>query len=371
MTNNHMDTPDIPTPADIYRVYNFGAGPSALPLEVLMQVKEDLPSWHGRGYSVLEMGHRSKDFQKIADETSALLKELYGISDDYDVLFMQGGGHLQFAMIPLNLRSFGQGNYCVNGVWSSKAFSEAVRIGQAAEAVRVENRAPRQDEIRLTEDAGFLYYCSNETVNGIRYWYVPETKVALVSDMSSDFLSQKVDVSKFSIIFAGAQKNFGTAGLTVGIVKKDIIGQCPPTVPSMLDYATYAKSGSMYNTPPTFAIYVANLVCRWLMKQGGIEEMERRSIIKSGMIYDLIDSSKGFYKNHVEKKSRSRMNVVFNLEDETLNQKFLDEAKEKKIENIKGHRIVGGMRASLYNAVTIEAAEKLAEFMAQFQEQNR
>ncbi|MCD8339035.1 MAG: 3-phosphoserine/phosphohydroxythreonine transaminase, partial [Burkholderiales bacterium] len=292
-----MTTSNTEHSYDYFRIYNFGAGPSALPLEVLLQVKEDLPSWHGKGYSVLEMGHRSSDFQKICTETSNLLKELYGIGEDYDVLFMQGGGHLQFAMVPLNLRTFGQGNYCVNGVWSRKAFAEAVRIGQAAEAVRVENRAPRQDEIKQTEDAGFLYYCSNETVNGIRYWYVPQTSDLLVSDMSSDFLSQKVDVSKFAIIFAGAQKNFGPAGLTVAIIRKDIVGRCPPTVPSMLDYKTYLNSGSLYNTPPTFAIYVADLVCRWLIKEGGLEEMEKRSLIKSGMLYDVIDNSRGFYNN--------------------------------------------------------------------------
>ncbi len=355
----------------VERVYNFAAGPSALPLEVLTEVRDDLLSWQGRGLSILEMSHRSADFTRIHRDAIRMLRELYGISDDYEVLFIQGGGHLQFAMVPLNLQHYGQGNYCVNGVWSAKAFKEAIQLGRAAEAVRVEKRAPRQDEIAMTKDAGYLYYCSNETVNGIRYDYVPKTDALLVSDMSSDFLSKPVDVSKFAVIFAGAQKNFGPAGLTVAIVRKDVLDKCAPSVPTMLKYQTYAASESMYNTPPTFAIYVSNLVCRWLIAQGGVEEMERRSLVKSGMLYDLIDCSGGFYRNNVEKSSRSRMNVVFTLADPSLEKTFIEEAKLRNICNIKGHRIVGGMRASLYNAVSIEATEKLAEFMTAFAAEHR
>lgn len=348
------------------RVLNFAPGPSPLPLEVLLEVQKELPDWNGTGISVLEMSHRSKDFMGIYYETVKNLRELYGISDEYEVLFVQGGGHMEFAMVPLNFNFYGTGNYLVNGVWSQKAFKEAVKLGSAAEAARVVNRVPRQDEIAMSEEAGYLYYCSNETVNGIQYHYVPQSEAILVSDMSSDFLSKPVDISKYGLIYAGAQKNFGPAGLTVVIVKKDLLGNCSPTTPSMLDYLTYANSESMYNTPPTFAIYVSCLVSRWLLDQGGVQEMQRRSVVKSSMLYDVIDGSAGFYTNKVEKDSRSLMNVVFNLADESLNDEFLAKARERNIVNIKGHRIVGGMRASLYNSVTIEATEKLAEFMKDF-----
>ncbi len=350
----------------VNRVYNFSAGPSALPLEVLQDAQENLLSYQGMGLSVLEMVHRNESFLKIHREAIQMLRELYSINDDYEVLFCQGGGRMQFAMVPLNLKAFGLGNYCVNGIWSQGAFNEAVQLGGAIKAAYVEKRAPRQDELKLSSDASYLYYCSNETINGIRYNYVPDVSVPLVTDMSSDFVSQKLDISKFGLIFAGAQKNFGPAGLTVVIVRKDLLGKAQANIPTLLKYETYAKNESMYNTPPTFCIYIANLVCHWLIKEGGIEEMERRSLVKSKILYDVIDSSAGFYVNDIEKESRSRMNIVFTLRDESLNQKFLDEAKQKKIVNIKGHRVLGGMRASLYNAVTIEAAEALAEYMTKF-----
>ena len=350
------------------RIYNFAAGPSAMPLSVLEQAAAEMTDWHGLGLSILEMSHRSKDFIGIYRETVSLLRELYGIPDEYEVMFLQGGGHLEFAMVPMNFSVGGCGNYAVNGVWSKKAFKEAQKIGEAAEAACVDLRAPRQDEIKLTENASYLYYCSNETVNGIRYWYTPELSVPLIADMSSDFLSQPVDVRKFGLIFAGAQKNFGPAGLTVVIARRDLLGRADPSTPTMLDYETYAKSESMYNTPPTFAIYIANLVARWLLDQGGVKEMQRRSVIKSQILYDLIDQSEGFYYNNVEKISRSRMNVVFNLKDESLNDEFVRQAYEKRLANIKGHRILGGMRASLYNAVSIEAVEVLADYMKKFAE---
>lgn len=348
------------------RIFNFAAGPSAMPLPVLEEAASEMTDWHGIGYSILEMSHRSKEFMSIYHETVEMLRELYEIPDDYEVMFIQGGGHMQFAMVPLNFSVGGFGNYAVNGVWSRKAFLEAQKIGEAAEAACTEFRAPNQHELKITDGAAYLYYCSNETVNGIRYWYTPEVDVPLISDMSSDFLSQPVDISKFALIFAGAQKNFGPAGLTVVIARKDMLGKADSTTPTMLDYQTYAKSESMYNTPPTFAIYMSHLVCKWLLRQGGVKEMERRSVIKSQLIYNAIDYSEGFYTNKVEKLSRSRMNVVFNLKDESMNQMFIDEAAAKGLVNIKGHRIVGGMRASLYNAVSIEAAEALADFMKEF-----
>lgn len=348
------------------RVMSFAPGPSPLPLEVLLEIQRDLPDWNGTGISILEMSHRSPEFMGIYRETVANLRELYTVPEDYEILFVQGGGHMEFAMVPLNFKSYGIGNYLVNGVWSQKAFNEAVKLGGAAEAAHVANRVPSQEEIKESEGAGYLYYCSNETVNGVQYHYVPKTESILISDMSSDFLSRPVDISKYGLIYAGAQKNFGPAGLTVVIARKDLLGKCSPNTPSMLDYQTYAKSESMYNTPPTFAIYVACLVSRWLLKEGGVSEMNRRSIVKSSMLYDRIDNSDGFYRNRVEKKSRSLMNVVFDLHDEELNEAFINGAKERGIVSIKGHRIVGGMRASIYNSVTIEATEKLAQYMDDF-----
>lgn len=348
------------------RIYNFAAGPSAMPLPVLEEAAREMTNWKGRGLSILEMSHRSKDFVGIYKETVEMLRDLYKIDDDYEVMFLQGGGHLQFAMVPLNFSSEGAGNYAINGVWSKKAFLEAQRLGKAEIAIQTENRAPRDEEIRLSKDASYFYYCSNETVNGIRYPSIPKVGVKLISDMSSDFLSQPVPINKFGLIFAGAQKNFGPAGLTVVIARKELLGKPLDKTPTMLNYETYAKSESMYNTPPTFAIYMSNLVCHWLIKEGGVEEMQRRSIAKSSHLYKVIDESEGFYINKIQKDSRSRMNVVFNLKNEALNEVFLDGAKAKNIGNIKGHRIVGGMRASIYNAVTMEAVETLAEYMKQF-----
>lgn len=349
----------------MHRVFNFAAGPSALPIEVLKTIHEELFDWKGMGASVLEISHRSKQFTETIEETGELIKELYGINSDYEVLFVQGGGHLQFAMIPLNLQFLGRGAYAVNGVWSAKAFKEASKISQAGIAAQVEKRVPLEEELK-TEGAGFLYYCSNETVNGIQYHYVPKSKCVLACDMSSDFLSKPVDVSKYGVIFAGAQKNFGPAGLTVVIVRKDLLGKCGESTPTMLDYQTYAKSLSMFNTPPVFSIYVANLVAKWIKKQGGVEEMYRRSLLKSELLYSAIDQSGGFYYNDVKKEDRSLMNVVFNLKNPELEQEFIESAKKEDLFNVKGHRIVGGMRASIYNAVSVEGTQKLADFMKRF-----
>lgn len=352
-----------------HRVYNFAAGPSGLPVPVLEEIQKDLFNWKGMGASVMEISHRSKQFTALVEETVAMIRELYHFGDDYEVLFMQGGGHGQFAMVPLNLAGSGRGAYILNGIWSKKAFKEAEKLTGAAVACTAEKRAPRQEEINAC-GASYLYYCSNETVNGIQFDYVPETEAVLACDMSSDFMSRPVDVSRYGLIFAGAQKNFGPAGLTIGIVRKDLIGKARSMTPTMMDYATYAGNLSMYNTPPTFAIYVANLVSHWLLKEGGVEEMERRSIIKSSAIYNTVDSSEGFYYNDVESASRSRMNVVFNLRDKSLEEAFIREAAEENLMYLKGHRLLGGMRASLYNAVSIEACEKLADFMRRFAERH-
>lgn len=337
-----------------------------MPLEVLEEAASELTGWHGKGISVLEMSHRSADFQKIYEECTALLRELYAIPHTHEVMFLQGGGHLQFAMVPLNLAQSGIGNYAVNGVWSRKAFKEAEKISSAAECACAEFRAPAQRDIRLSENASYLYYCSNETVNGIQYPYIPEATVPLVADISSDFLSKPLPIERFGLLFAGAQKNFGPAGLTVAIARKDLLGHEAPRTPTMLSYETYAKSDSMYNTPPTFAIYLSLLVARWIKKEGGVSEMQRRSELKSSLLYDVIDASGGFYTNKVEKSSRSKMNVVFNLTDAALEPLMIEEAKKEDIVSIKGHRILGGMRASLYNAVSIEDAQALSDFMKEF-----
>ncbi|MEF9943001.1 MAG: 3-phosphoserine/phosphohydroxythreonine transaminase, partial [Burkholderiaceae bacterium] len=313
-----------------------------------------------------------KDFVAIQDETEALLRRLLGIPADYEVLLLQGGAHLQFAMVPINLMGAGtQADYIVNGVWSEKAAEEARRFGQVRVAGSIDDGAapgaPRQGELDLDEASSYVHYCSNETVNGIEFPYVPETgRVPLVADMSSHFLSRPVDVSRFGLIYAGAQKNFGPAGLTVVIVRKDLLGMCGKHWPTMLDYAVHAKAGSAYNTPPTYSIYIANLVLKWLERQGGVEGIEQRNIEKSALLYDAIDASGGFYANVVERDCRSRMNVPFFLKDSALDAEFLAGADQRGLVQLKGHRIVGGMRASIYNAMPVDGVRALVSYMQEF-----
>lgn len=351
------------------RCFNFAPGPAALPLEVLERARDELLDFRGEGASVMEISHRSRAFSAVHEGAQAMIRSLLGVPDDYAVLFMQGGGHGQFSAVPLNLLGGkASADYIVNGTWSKKAAKEASKFCRANVAASSEGvAAPRQDELSLDPEAAYVYYCDNETVHGVEFDYVPETGgVPLVCDMSSNIMSRPVDVSRYGAIWFGAQKNFGIAGLTVAIVRKDLLGRAGPACPMILDWKAYADKDSLFNTPPVFAIYMSGLVCEWLVAQGGVPEMARRAALKSGMLYEAIDGSGGFYASRVEKRCRSRMNVTFALADDALSPLFVEEAAKAGLKNVKGHRSVGGMRASVYNAVPVEAARELALFMKEF-----
>ena len=343
-----------------------------LPEPVLQAAQQEFVDWHGRGYSIMETSHRSEEFVAIMNETEQLLRELIGIPPDYRVLLLQGGAHLQFSMVPLNLLGAkSNADYILSGIWSEKAAEEARRFCKVT--VAADNAAhghiglPQQSELRLDPTAAYVHYCSNETINGLEFGYVPDTgAVPLVADMSSHFLSRPIDVSRFGLIYSGAQKNFGPAGLTVVIVREDLVGHCSPRWPTMLDYKTHADAHSMYNTPPTYSVYVANLVLKWLREQGGVAAIEKRNIEKSTLLYSAIDRS-GFYSNRIEPRDRSRMNVPFSLADERLDKVFLSEAAERGMVQLKGHRLVGGMRASIYNAMPLAGVQALVSFMQDFE----
>ena len=354
------------------RVYNFSSGPAKLPEEVLQQASEEMLSWHGRGYSIMETSHRSPEFTAIIEETEQLLRSLIGIPDDYSVLLLQGGAHLQFAMVPLNLLGpKTNADYLLTGIWSEKAAEEARRFCNvhvvADNAASDHTVVPGQSELNLDPAAAFVHYCSNETINGLEFSYVPDTgNVPLVADVSSHFLSRPLDVSRYGVIYGGAQKNFGPAGLTLVVVRNDLVGHCSPRWPTMLDYRTYAEAHSMYNTPPTYSVYIANLVLKWLRARGGVQGIERVNIAKATLLYDTIDRS-GFYSNRINKRDRSRMNVPFSLGDAKLDGPFLKEAGEHGLVQLKGHRLVGGMRASIYNAMPLEGVQALVDFMLDFE----
>lgn len=358
------------------RVINFSAGPAILPEEVLRQAQDEMLDWHGSGMSVMEMSHRGKEFQSIIDTAEADLRELLAIPANYKVLFLQGGATLQFAMVPANLlRGKKEADYIVTGSWSEKAVAEAKRFADVHIVANTKaekyTRAPSQAELQLSPDAAFVHVCTNETIHGVEFPYVPETgDVPLVADMSSHLLSRPIDVSRFGLIYAGAQKNVGPVGLTVVIVREDLIGQVLPGMPLMLDYAVHADNGSMYNTPPTYAIYVAGLVFQWLKKLGGLAAMEKINIEKAELLYDCIDQS-GFYRNPVNKEDRSRMNVPFTLPDPALEAEFLAGAKARGIVQIKGHKSVGGMRASMYNAMPLAGVQALVDYMNEFAASHR
>ena len=352
------------------RVFNFAAGPGILPLPVLEEVAANLVDYHDQGMSLIEMSHRGAVFSQIIRETKDLLRELLRIPDTHDVLFLQGGGHTQFAMVPLNLLgAAAEASYIVSGIWSKKAAAEAAKfchvnvIGTPSKSA-----IPAAESVVVANDAAYLYYCMNETVNGMEFNYIPQCPecVPLVSDVSSDFLSRPIDFNRHALVFAGAQKNFGPAGLTVVIVRKDLLGLAGDTCPTMLNYEVHSQAGSMYNTPPTLAIWVANLVCKWLISEGGVDVMNERAKVRSKLVYDANDRSEGFYSTLIPINARSRMNVVFNLREEALTDLFVKEAAGVGLVNLKGHRLVGGLRASLYNAMPIEGAQKLADFMNDF-----
>jgi len=354
------------------RVYNFSAGPATLPLPVLERAREELLDWGGTGMSVMEMSHRGKDFVAIAERAEADLRRLMGIPEDYHVLFLQGGATSQFAMVPMNLlRGRGRADYIDTGLWSRKAIKEARRYCEVNVAASSEAQGyttiPPRETWRLDPQAAYVHYTPNETIGGVEFHWVPDTgEVPLVADMSSTILSRPVDVSRFGLIYAGAQKNIGPAGLTVVIVRKDLVGETLPGTPTMFDYAAHAEAGSMLNTPPTFAWYLAGLVFQWLLEQGGLEAMAERNRRKAEKLYAAIDAS-GLYRNPVDPACRSWMNVPFTLADPRLDAAFLAEAEAAGLVALKGHRSVGGMRASIYNAMPEEGVDRLIEFMQDFE----
>jgi phosphoserine aminotransferase len=354
------------------RVFNFAAGPATLPLEVLQQAREELLDWHGCGMSVMEISHRSKAFVGVAQEAEGLLRELLNVPASYKVLFLQGGATGQFSAIPLNLTiPESTVDYINTGAWSKKAIGEAKRLTKvnvaADEAASNYSTVPEQRTLRLTAGAAYLHYTPNETIGGVEFPYIPATNgVPLVADMSSTILSRPIDVSKFGLIYAGAQKNIGPSGLCVVIVREDLIGKARPTTPSVWDFKAMADDNSMLNTPPTFGWYFAGLVFKWLKALGGLPAMGERNRAKAEALYRAIDDS-GFYRNPVSKNARSWMNVPFTLAKPELDKTFLTEANAAGLTNLEGHRSVGGMRASLYNAMPLEGVQALVAFMKEFQ----
>ncbi|HNW78991.1 MAG TPA: 3-phosphoserine/phosphohydroxythreonine transaminase [Candidatus Competibacteraceae bacterium] len=356
------------------RPYNFSAGPAQLPEAVLEQAKAEMLDWRGSGMSVMEMSHRGKEFVAIAEQAEADLRELLAIPANYKVLFLQGGASSQFAAIPLNLlRGKTKADYLNTGMWSKKAISEAKKFAQvnvvaSSEAVNF-TTVPARETWKCDAEAAYLHYTPNETIGGVELHTVPDVDVPLVADFSSTLLSRPVDVSRFGLIYAGAQKNIGPAGLTLVIVREDLLGQTVAGTPTMLDYAVMAKEGSMYNTPPTYAWYIAGLVFQWMKAQGGLSAIAARNQAKAGLLYKAIDES-GFYKNPVDPAYRSWMNVPFTLPDAALDKPFLAEAKAAGLVTLAGHRSVGGMRASIYNAMPLEGVQALVDFMADFQKRH-
>ncbi|WP_078548936.1 3-phosphoserine/phosphohydroxythreonine transaminase [Litchfieldia alkalitelluris] len=358
------------------RAYNFNAGPSALPLDVLNRAQEEFINFKNSGMALMELSHRSKEYDQVHEKAISDLKEIYGIPEGYEVLFLQGGASLQFSMIPFNfLKPNKVGNYVLTGTWSEKALKEAQKLGQTAVISSSEESSyryiPSTDALVPTEDAAYVHITSNNTIYGTQWQEYPEFgNIPLIADMSSDILSKKVDISQFSLIYAGAQKNLGPSGVTVVIVKKDLLHDIPGNIPTILNYQTHAKNNSLYNTPPTFSIYVLSLVLDWVKAQGGLEGIENLNNRKADLIYQCIDQSNGFYKGHADDNSRSKMNITFTLPTEELTKKFISQSKEKGFVGLAGHRSVGGCRASIYNAVPIESCEALVKFMNDFKANN-
>ena len=358
------------------RVYNFSAGPSCLPLEVLEKAQKEMVCYPGAGMSVMEMSHRSSSYQAIIDECEALYRKLLGIGDNYKVLFLQGGASTQFAMVPLNLYSDKKkADYIVTGVWAKKAAKEAGRYGDVNIVASSDDKTfsyiPKVTKDMFTPDADYVHITHNNTIYGTRYTSLPDVgNVPLVADYSSSILSEKIDISKFGIVYAGAQKNMGPAGVTLAIVRDDLIGSALDFTPTMLDYKTHAENGSMFNTPPTYAIYICKLVAEWLDNLGGIDAIEKINVEKAGMLYDFLDSS-SMFKGTAAKEDRSMMNVPFVTDSDELNAKFIKEATANGFSNLKGHRSVGGMRASIYNAMPVEGVKALVDFMKKFEMENK
>jgi phosphoserine aminotransferase len=358
------------------RVFNFNPGPAALPLPVLEQAQQEMFDYKGTGMSVMEISHRSKEFEAIVSEAQTDLRELLGIPSNYKILFLQGGASLMFAMVPMNFRPAGaSADYIVTGTWSKKAFKESQKLGTSKASASTEsdsfNRLPTQAELKLDPKAAYLHFTSNETIHGVEYFSepVPPSGVPLICDASSDFISHPVDISKYTMIYAGAQKNAGPAGVVFTIIRDDLLEKVPADLPNLLDYKALAEENSLLNTPPCWSIYISGLVFKWLKDIGGLTAIEKRNQAKADLVYKAIDESGGFYRGHA-KANRSRMNVTFRLPNEQLEDQFASEAKKHDLIGLKGHRSVGGMRASLYNALPVEASAALVKFMQEFQQKN-
>ncbi len=356
------------------RVFNFAAGPSTLPLPVLEQAQRELLDYQGTGMSIIEMSHRGKPFMAVNDEANALLRELMNIPDNYSVLFVQGGASQQFAAVPLNLLKKGKADYIVTGSFASKAYEEGKKYGDMAIAASSKDAGytfiPDMKDVKLRDEIDYVHTTYNNTIFGTRFTEFPQTDATIVTDMSSCILSEEVDVTKFGLIYAGAQKNIAPAGLTIVIVRKDLLGNALPICPTMLNYAIHDKNDSLYNTPPCFPIYMSLLVFRWLKELGGVKVMQQINEEKAKLLYDFIDNS-SFYTNKVNVKDRSIMNVPFITTSEELDAKFVAEAAKNGLVSLKGHRLAGGMRASIYNAMPIEGVKALIEFMKKFELENK
>ena len=357
------------------RVYNFSAGPAVLPEEVLKQAADEMMNYQNSGMSVMEMSHRSKTYDNIIKTAERDLRDLLNIPDNYKVLFLQGGAHLQFSMVPINLLKNGVADYIVTGQWAKKAYVEAQKYGKINKVATSEDKTfsyiPDCSDLPISEDADYVYICENNTIYGTKFHKLPDTKgKMLVADMSSCFLSEPVDITKYGLIYAGVQKNVGPAGVQIVIIREDLIREdLPEWCPTMLKYKTHADNDSLYNTPPAYGIYICGLVFKWLKKLGGLEKMKELNEKKAKILYDFLDSSK-LFKGTVEKDSRSLMNVPFVTGSEELDKKFIEEAKNAGLVQLKGHRSVGGMRASIYNAMPIEGVKVLVEFMKKFEQEN-
>lgn len=356
------------------RAHNFNAGPAVMPEPVLEQLRDEMLNYAGSGMSVMEMSHRSKGFEGIRDRAEADLRTLLNIPDSYSVLFLQGGAHLQFSMVPMNLRPpGGSADYTLSGAWAQTAIKEASKLGEVRVAGTTAgsnfDHVPAQDDLQLDPQAAYLHFTSNETIQGIEWQAepIPPDGVPLVCDASSDILSRPIDVTKYGLIYAGAQKNLGPSGVTLVIIRNDLLERTPENMPVMLDYKLLAKSKSLHNTPPTFGIYAMGLVLQWLIGLGGLNAIQQRNEAKAKLIYDVIDAGGGFYRGHARTDSRSHMNVTFRLPTEELEKQFVKTSEVEGFVGLKGHRSVGGLRASMYNALPIESARALADFMREFQ----
>lgn len=351
------------------RIYNFNAGPSAMPLEVLEEARTEFTDYRHTGMSIIEISHRSAEYQEMHDETKSLLRELMGIPDEYDILFIQGGGSTQFFMVPANFHTSQRAAYANTGVWAKKAMTEAKFFGETYEAASSadDNHTYIPETFHMQPDTSYLHITANNTIYGTEYKHFPHPGVPLVCDMSSDILSHPVDVRDFDLIYAGAQKNLGPAGVVIVIIKKSFLAGARETLPTMVKYRTFAENNSLYNTPPVFCIYMVNKTLRWIRKCGGPEALKERNERKAKIIYDVIDGSHGFYKGHARPEYRSLMNITFNLASPEMEKDFTARAKESGFVGISGHRLVGGCRASAYNAVTEETCQALADFMKDYQ----